>query len=118
MVANILRTTTNNRANNYQQVLRAVDDALATAIHATQCAVSQTLNTSPGILVFGRDIFLDLPGIDDLITIRKRRQHLIDENLHRQILKRKEYDYAVGHEVLIKAVNPAKLEPKAHGPYV
>ena len=33
-------------------------------------------------------------------------------------MKCKEYDYAVGHEVLIKAVNPAKLEPKAHGPYM
>eukprot|EP00957_Ditylum_brightwellii_P079164 6020621-Ditylum_brightwellii.AAC.1 len=49
-VANILRTTTNNRANNYQQAARAVDDALATAIHATRCAMSQTLNTSPGAL--------------------------------------------------------------------
>eukprot|EP00957_Ditylum_brightwellii_P156528 11913552-Ditylum_brightwellii.AAC.1 len=102
-VANILRTTTNNKANNYQQAVRAVDDALTTAMHAAQCTVSQTLNTSPVIA--------------DLITIRDRRQHLIDENLCRQNLKRKEYDYMVGHEVLIKAVNPTKLEPKAHGPY-
>jgi hypothetical protein len=56
--------------------------------------------------------------IADLITIRDRRQHLIDENLWRQNLKCKEHDYAVGHEVLIKAVNPAKLEPKAQGTYV
>eukprot|EP00957_Ditylum_brightwellii_P151305 11521468-Ditylum_brightwellii.AAC.1 len=83
-------------------------------MHATQCAVSQTLNTSPGVLVFGRDMFLDLQVIAYLITIRDRRQHLIDENLYRQNLKRKEYDYAVGRGVLIKAVNPAKLEPKAH----
>eukprot|EP00957_Ditylum_brightwellii_P025437 1923631-Ditylum_brightwellii.AAC.1 len=62
-------------------------------------------------------MFLDLPVIADLITIRDRRQYLIDENLCRQNLKSKEYDYAVGHEVLIKAVNPAKLEPKAHWPY-
>eukprot|EP00957_Ditylum_brightwellii_P113353 8643823-Ditylum_brightwellii.AAC.1 len=33
-VANILRTTNNNRANNYQQAVRAVDDALATSMHA------------------------------------------------------------------------------------
>eukprot|EP00957_Ditylum_brightwellii_P095759 7296335-Ditylum_brightwellii.AAC.1 len=86
-------------------------------MHAARCAVSQTLNTLPSALVFGRDMFLDLPVTADLITIRDRRQHLIDENLHRQNLKRKEYDYAVDHEVLIKAVNPAKLEPKAYGPY-
>eukprot|EP00957_Ditylum_brightwellii_P137472 10481311-Ditylum_brightwellii.AAC.1 len=62
-------------------------------------------------------MFLDLPVIADLITIRDRRQHLIDENLWRQNLKCKEYDYAVGHEVLIKAVKPAKFDPKAHGPH-
>eukprot|EP00957_Ditylum_brightwellii_P114594 8738115-Ditylum_brightwellii.AAC.1 len=81
-------------------------------MHATRCAVSQTLNTSPGALVFGRDMFLELPVIADLITIRDRRQHLVDENLHRQNLKSKEYDYAVGHEVLIKAVNPESLSLK------
>eukprot|EP00957_Ditylum_brightwellii_P190407 14494331-Ditylum_brightwellii.AAC.1 len=62
-------------------------------------------------------MFLDLPVIADLITIRDRRQHLIDENLHRQNLKCKAYNHAVGHAVLIKSVNQAKLEPKAHGPY-
>eukprot|EP00957_Ditylum_brightwellii_P043979 3337985-Ditylum_brightwellii.AAC.1 len=40
MVANILRTTVNNRANNYQQAVRVVDDVLTTAMHATQCTVS------------------------------------------------------------------------------
>eukprot|EP00957_Ditylum_brightwellii_P096557 7354114-Ditylum_brightwellii.AAC.1 len=35
-VANVLQTTTNNQANSYQQAVRAVDDALATAMHATQ----------------------------------------------------------------------------------
>eukprot|EP00957_Ditylum_brightwellii_P180080 13717791-Ditylum_brightwellii.AAC.1 len=68
MVANILRTTTNNKANNYQESVILVDDALVTA-------------------------------------------------MHQQNLKHREYDYAVGHKVLIKAVNPAKLEPKAHVPY-
>eukprot|EP00957_Ditylum_brightwellii_P155571 11842311-Ditylum_brightwellii.AAC.2 len=62
-------------------------------------------------------MFLDLPVIADLITIRDRRQHLIDENLHRHNLKHKEYDYVVSHKMLIKTVNPAKLERKAHGPY-
>eukprot|EP00957_Ditylum_brightwellii_P155570 11842311-Ditylum_brightwellii.AAC.1 len=40
MVANILRTTINNKTNNYQQVVRVVDDTLITAMHTTQCAVS------------------------------------------------------------------------------
>eukprot|EP00957_Ditylum_brightwellii_P025438 1923631-Ditylum_brightwellii.AAC.2 len=34
-VANILRTTTNNKTNNCQKAMRVVDDAIATAMHAT-----------------------------------------------------------------------------------
>eukprot|EP00957_Ditylum_brightwellii_P095306 7259344-Ditylum_brightwellii.AAC.1 len=51
-------------------------------------------------------IFQEPPPMIEKITTNKQ-----------QNLKCKEYDYAVGHEVLIKAVNPAKLEPKAHGSY-
>eukprot|EP00957_Ditylum_brightwellii_P119292 9100858-Ditylum_brightwellii.AAC.1 len=39
-VANILRTTTNGVAHTMQQATHAVDDALATTMHATRCAVS------------------------------------------------------------------------------
>jgi hypothetical protein len=60
---------------------------------------------------------LDLPVIADLISIRNRRQVLIDDNLRRQNLKRRSFDYQVGQDVLVKTVNPAKLETRAHGPY-
>ena len=62
-------------------------------------------------------MFFDLPIIADLISIRHKRQVLIDENLRPQNQKRHEWDYAVGQEVLIKTVSPNKLEPRAHGPY-
>ena len=42
---------------------------------------------------------------------------MIDENLMRQNKKRRDFNYAAGQEILIKAVNPSKLEPHAHGPY-
>ena len=32
--------------------------------------------------------------------------------------RRREYQYTVGQEVLIKTISPNKLEPQAHGPYV
>ena len=62
-------------------------------------------------------MFFDLPIIADLISIRDKRQVLIDENLRRQNQKQREWDYAVGQEVLIKTVSPNKLEPRAHVPY-
>ena len=86
-------------------------------MHATRCAVSRSLGTSPGVLVFRREMLLDLPFIVDLYQIQQRRQAIIDENLMRQNRKRRDYNYAAGQEVLIKAVNPANLEPRAHGPY-
>ena len=62
-------------------------------------------------------MFVDLPLQADLILIRDRRQQLIDENLRRQNAKRREFEYRVGQEVLIKSIQPNKLEPRAHGPY-
>jgi transposase InsO family protein len=117
-VGNILRTLLHvNRPQNAQAAAQLVDEALATAMHAMRCAASRTLGISPGALVFHRDMILDLPVIADLLTIRDKRQVLIDENLRRQNLKRRSFDYQVGQDVLIKAISPSKLEPRAHGPY-
>ena len=62
-------------------------------------------------------MLLDIPIIADLIQIQQKRQVMIDENLRRQNSKRRDFNYSIGQEVLVKAVNPAKLEPRAHGPY-
>ena len=32
-------------------------------------------------------------------------------------MRRQAFDYAVGQQVLIKAIDPNKLHPRAHGPY-
>ena len=63
-------------------------------------------------------MFLDIPIIANLIGIQRKRQIVIDENLRRQNQKRREFNYAIGQEVLVKTVNPDKLEPRAHGPYL
>lgn len=117
-VANVLRTTiVDSPPANLDQANAAIDFALSTTMHVTRCAVSRALGISPGALVFRRDMFLDLPIMVDLVKIQQRRQLMIDENLMRQNKKRRDFNYAVGQEILIKAVNPSKLEPRAHGPY-
>ncbi|MHA7811731.1 MAG: integrase zinc binding domain-containing protein, partial [Marinobacter adhaerens] len=117
-IANILRATVNTIPPlNYQAAVQTVEDALSTAMHSTRCAVSRSIGVSPGALVFQRDMFVDLPLVADLVTIRDRRQILIDENLRRQNKKRREWIYEVGQRVLIKADDPTKMEPRAHGPY-
>jgi hypothetical protein len=68
--------------------------------------IHRTLNITPGALVFGRDIimFLDIPLVVDLMLIRERRQHIIDENVRRTNLIRRFCDYKVpGGKVLVFA---------------
>eukprot|EP00957_Ditylum_brightwellii_P132600 10112062-Ditylum_brightwellii.AAC.2 len=61
-------------------------------------------------MVFQRDMFINLPAVADLVSIRDRYQELIYENLRRQNLKQREWDYAVVQEALIKEVDPNKMQ--------
>ena len=120
-VTNILRPLLHvHLPQNVQAAADIIDTALATASHASRSSIHRTLNVSPGALVFHRDMFLDIPLIADLATIRNHRQALIDENLRRQNLKRRSFDYQVGQQVLIlnSDIHPAKLDPTStEGPY-
>ena len=75
------------------------------------------MNNTPGEVVFGRDMLLDIPVMVDLVRIRDGRQLKIHENLRRQNSKRLEYHYVVGSEVLLKIPTPNKLEPKTECPF-
>jgi hypothetical protein len=106
---------------NIQAATDIIDTALATTSHASRSSVHPTLNILPGALVFHRDMFLDIPLIADLATIRQQRQVLIDENLCRQNLKRRSFEYQVGQQVLVlnSAIHPAKLDPTStEGPFL
>jgi hypothetical protein len=101
MVANVLRTTLLPLAppQNVEQDTQLIENALATTAYATRASVSRSLGVSPGNMVFGRDMFLDLPVLSDLLTFRDKRQELIDANLRQQNAKRREYRYTIGQEV-------------------
>ncbi|CAJ1964150.1 unnamed protein product [Cylindrotheca closterium] len=110
-VANILRTRYNNAAPNFQVAVEEVKRALAACNHAMRCAVSTALmNNTPGETVFHRDMLLNIPVIVDLLSMQQKRQYKINENLRRQNAKRKEFDYRIGGEVLIKNTDGRKLE--------
>ena len=117
-VANILRTTLKVRPpQNDVDAQQAIDNALATCMHALRCSVNRATHASPGGLVFRRDMFVDVPLLADFITLNEYRQQLIDENLIRQNNKRVEYHYRINDQVLIKSKDPAKLQDKAVGPF-
>jgi hypothetical protein len=115
---NIIRTLTLSQPpQNLQHAHNIVDSALATTMHATRCAMHHALHMSPGAFVFQRDMFLNIPLIADLQAIQERRQVLINENLRRQNLKRRRFDYVINQEVLVKIPQPRKLDPRNEGPY-
>lgn len=94
-----------------------IDEALSIAMHAMRASVHSTLGSSPGSLVFNRDMFLNVPLIADWQAIIKRREHLVNENLMRENNRRRQYDYLPQQLVLKKNSNPRKLGERTSGPY-
>ena len=94
-----------------------MDNVLATVMHATRCAVNNTMKKSPGALTFRQDMFVDVPIIADLIAVRNNRQQLTDFNLIQHNRKQYNYHYRMGQRVVVKTYDPVKMEERLHGPY-
>ena len=126
-MGNILRTRFNTVYNdeeilgaapNQQVVIQEIKKGLAACNHAMRCSVSKSLlNNTPGEVVFGRDMLLNIPVIIDLQVIQDGRQLQINKNLRRQNSKRREFDFQVNGEVLIKIPNHTKLSKIFQGPF-
>ena len=117
-VENVLRTLIHgNPPKNMSKARDIVDDALATAMHAMRTTVATTLDSAPGSLAFARDMFLNVPLVADWQTIARKREQHVNENLRRANLKRRQYDYAAGEQVLKKVHNPTSLGVRTNGPY-
>jgi len=117
-VGNVLRTLLHGEPpEGITSAKDFMDEALSTAMHAMRTGVHTTLGSSPGSLIFNRDMFLNIPLIADWHAITQKREHLINENLIRENSKRRRYDYAVDQQVLKMRHNPHKLGHRAAGPY-
>ena len=117
-VGNVLRTLLHgNPPQNIASAEQYVDEALSIAMHAMRAGIHTTLGSSPGNLVFNRDMFLNIPLIADWHAITQRREHLIHENLMRENQKRRGFDYAPHQRVLKKKWKPRKLDERTSGPY-
>ncbi|EJK56081.1 hypothetical protein THAOC_24098 [Thalassiosira oceanica] len=84
-VGNILRTVLNSNPNpSLKTAKEIVDDALATAMHAMRTNVATTLGSSPGSLVFARDMFLNVHK--DLLPLNLENRLKVRSLLIRSIL--------------------------------
>ena len=76
-VGNILRTLLHgDPPENVSKASGMVDGALSIAQHAMQTSVHTTLGSSPGALVFSRDMFLNVPLSSDWHAITQKREQL------------------------------------------
>ena len=70
-VRKILRTAMyTNPPTNQTEANQVLDNALATAMNATQCAVNSTLRNFPGAIIYNQDMLIDVQLIEDLTVIR------------------------------------------------
>ncbi len=119
-VGNILRTLLHGQLPQQRTGARTKDfiaAALAITMHAICAGIHSMLGSSPGSLVFNRDMFLNIPLIADWHAVTKRWEHLVNEILMCEKRKRHRHDYAVNDRVLKKRHNPMKLGPRTIGPY-
>jgi len=118
-VGNILRTLLySNPPRTVANAADLIDQALGTAMHAMRTNIHTTLKAAPGALVFGRDMFLDVPLIADCQAIQLHRRTIVNERLRKVNMGRRSYDYIQGQKVLKKYPKPDKLGLRKEGPYL
>ena len=81
-VGNLLRTFLQpQQVQEMEQAEEIIDYALSATTHAIRSTVHSTMKTTPGAIVFHRDMFFDIPYIANLIMLRDKRQAIINYNL-------------------------------------
>ena len=114
-IGNIIRTfelETNylDEEDPWKGILSATAFAIRSTFHTT-------LRKSPGQLVFGRDMILNINHVANWEFIRERKQKLIDKNNQRENQKRIPHNYQLGDKVLLKRGTENKYEAPYKGPY-
>ena len=82
----LLRTILeNNSPRSMAEMNIAINNALAQTMHAMQCSSNTSLQgLAPGLIVFGRDMLLNIPIATDIISISENRQLQTDLRLQQE----------------------------------
>ena len=95
----------------FKGVLSAIRRAVNSTVHTT-------MRATPSQLVFGRDALLNVSFQANWEVIRQRKQRMINLNNARENMTRREYQYTVGQQVMVK-LDPNRKHGVDHykGPY-
>ena len=120
-IRQVLRIVTAEKdPETMSQTELVIEEKLATAMHACRSVCSSSLGyNSPGALVFGQDMFLDIPLIAEILAIRNNRQLLVNKRLLRENVKHIKHNYAIDNKVWKNQQIgfSDKLKPTIQGPY-
>ena len=107
--------------NLKKQILDYIDpfgSLLASAAWAIRASYNSATNSTPGQLVFGRDMMFNIKSLINWKLLASRKQHLVDKANLRENTKRIDYDYQIGQKVFIKNDGiHRKLDRPKSGPF-
>lgn len=115
VIGNIIRTF--ELQTNYLDEEDPWKGILSAAAFAVRSTYHTTLQKSPGQLVFGRDMILNIKHTANWEYIRQRKQKLIEKNNQAENAKRKAHDYQAGDRVMLRKGSENKYEQPYSGPH-
>jgi hypothetical protein len=115
-LGNIIRTL-EVQENPYLDENDPWSGILTAAAFALRSTYHTTLRATPGQLVFGRDMILNIQHKADWTAIKARKQQLIRKNNQIENSKRIPYTYRVGDLVMLENHRANKYEQPYLGPY-
>jgi transposase InsO family protein len=115
VIGNIIRTF--ELEDNYLDEDNPWKGILSATAFAVRSTFHTTLRNTPGQLVFGRDMILNIKHEANWEFIRERKQQIIEKNNKAENAKRIPHNYAVGDRVLLRRGTENKYETPYHGPF-
>ena len=115
VIGNIIRTF--ELEKNYLDEKDPWKGILSATAFAVRSTFHTTLQNTPGQLVFGRDMILNIKHEANWEYIRHRKQKIIEKNNKAENAKRIPHQYTVGDQVLLKRGTENKYETPYEGPY-
>ena len=116
VIGNIIRTF--ELEKNYLDDDNPWKGILSATAFAVRSTFHTTLQNTPGQLVFGRDMILNVKHEANWEYIRARKQKIIEKNNKAENAKRIPHTYAVNDQVLLRRGNENKYETPYQGPYI
>jgi transposase InsO family protein len=115
VIGNIIRTF--ELQTNYLDEDDPWKGILSATAFAIRCTYHTTLRSTPGQLVFGRDLIFNIQHAANWDIIRQQKQKRIEQNNARENAKRIPHQYKAGDKVMLHIGTENKYEQPYSGPH-